>query len=809
MAEEKKKTLLKISGMTCATCAVTVEKSLSGLRGVTQAEVNLGRETAMVEYDTEKVKLSDLEHVVREAGYEVVHERVVLKIGGMTCATCVKTIESALRRLDGVVQADVNLGAEKAYVNYNPGITSVAEIRQAIEDAGYQYLGMGAEKVEDTEREVRERELRRKRNRMVAGFAVGIPLMILGYVPLKLPFPMAYLMLAASAPIFTYVSLPIFRAAYRALSHRNLTMDVMYSMGIGVAFVASVMGTFRIVLSGEFLFYETAVFLATFLTLGRYLEAKAKGRTSEAIRKLMGLQPRTATVVRDTEQIQIPVEDVQVGDILIVKPGEKIPVDGEVVAGESYVDESMITGEPIPRFKTDGDSVVGGTLNKNGVLRFRAEKVGKETVLFQIIRLVEQAQGSKPPVQRVADRAVTYFIPAVLLIAVVSFSVWYLVLGSSVHFALSTLISVLVVACPCALGLATPTAVTVGLGRGAELGILVKSGEALEICEKLTVMVFDKTGTLTEGRPEVTDIVAIGSEAREVLKLAASVEKNSSHPLAEAILRKAEEAGVRPVDVRRFDSFGGKGVKADLEGAQVVVGNKTLLEEQGIPISRETEERMSELESKGNTLTVVSSGKEVRGIIAIADTLKDTSKTAIAELQKRKIDVIMITGDNARTAQAIAGQLGIEHVLAEVLPVNKASEVRRLQEEGEVVAFVGDGINDAPALAQADVGIAIGGGTDVAIESGEIVLMKDDLLDAVAAVQLSRKVMSRIRQNLFWAFAYNSALIPVAAGMLYPLFGIAFRPELAGLAMAMSSVTVVTLSLLLKKYVPPVKRARA
>jgi Cu+-exporting ATPase len=735
----------------------------------------------------------------------VIHEKVTLKIGGMTCAICVKTIEDTLSRLDGIAGVTVNLGSEKAYVTYNPRIITIAEMKKAIEDVGYQYLGVAGEEAEDAERVARERDLQEKRNRFVVGFVIGIPLMILMYLPVSFPFSMAYFMLVVSTPAFIYVSHPIFSAAYRSLKNKNLNMDVMYSMGIGVAFVSSLLGTFEI-LRGEFMFYETALLLASFLTIGRYLEARAKGKTSEAIKRLMGLQPKTATVIRDTSEMEIPIEDVQINDRIVVKPGEKIPVDGEVIEGESYVDESMITGEPIPGLKQKGDSVVGGTLNKNSVLTLIARKIGRETVLAQIIKLVEDAQGSRPPVQRIADKAVSYFIPAVLTIALLSFAVWYFVLGNTLLFSLTALIAVLVIACPCALGLATPTAVTVGVGRGAELGVLVKSGEALEISERLTTIIFDKTGTLTKGKPEVTDIIGTGIDDRTLLTLAASVEKNSQHPLAEAIVRRAEERGIELEESEGFDTFGGKGVTARVAGKELLIGNRVLFEERAILYPEEVEEQVVHLEKEGKTVILIARDSKMSGIIAIADTLKETAKEAIKAFKDMGLNVVMITGDNARTAHAIAEHIGIERVLAEVLPQDKAEEVKKLQETGEVVAFVGDGINDAPALAQADVGIAIGSGTDVAIESGAIVLIKDDLMDAVSAVQLSKKVMSRIKQNLFWAFAYNTALIPMAAGILYPFFGITFKPELAGLAMALSSVTVVTLSLMLKNYIPPAKR---
>ncbi len=799
-----KKAEIKISGMSCATCAVAIEKSLSSLEGVKFVKVNLGTETAIVEYEPEKVDMSKMEKAVKSAGYEVVNERITVKIGGMTCAGCVKTIEKALKKLDGVVEVNVNLGSEKAYIVFNPKMTGMYEIKKAIEDAGYRYLGPEGEE-EDAETEMREKDLKGKLHRIIIGFAVGIPMLLLTYVPVELPIPMPYLMLIISAPVFLYLSFPIFSAAYRSLLNRNLSMDVMYSMGIGVAFVASIFGTFGIVLSKDFLFYDTAILLATFLMMGRYLEAKAKGKTSEAIKKLIGLQPKNAIVIKDGKEAEVPIEYVKIGDIILVKPGERIPVDGEVVEGESYVDESMITGEPIPVLKKAGDTVIGGTVNTNGMLRFRATKVGKDTVLAQIIKLVEEAQGSKPQVQRIADRAVAYFIPAVLMIALFSFGIWYLVMGNTLLFALTTLISVLVIACPCALGLATPTAVTVGIGRGAELGILIKNGEALEISEKITTVVFDKTGTLTEGKPEVTDIVAMDIKEDELLGIAASLEKNSEHPLGEAVVEKAEEMRIPLRGVDNFRAISGKGVIGRIDGVDAMVGNRILFMEKGLKYPEKIEKIISNLEKEGKTVVTVAFGGRIIGLIAISDRIKESAKEAVMELKKMGIKVAMITGDNRRTARTVAKNLGIDTVLAEVLPQDKAKEVKKLQKNGEVVAFVGDGINDAPAMAQADVGIALGSGTDIAMESGDIVLMKDNLRDVVAGIHLSRKVMARIKQNLFWAFAYNTALIPAAAGALYPAYGITFRPEWAGFAMAMSSVTVVTLSLLLKRYEPPLK----
>ncbi len=798
------KTDIRVAGMTCVMCVKAVENAVRELPGVFDAQVNLGKETTTVEWDREKTHLPDIEKAITDAGYQVIDEKRGIKIGGMTCVMCAGAIEKAIGAIEGVVAASVNLGAEKVQVTYNPGLVSPSDIRHAVEEAGYQYLGIEGEDTADLEAEARARDLREKRNRVIVGFIVGIPLMVLMFFPMAMHGFIPYIMLAVSTPVFLYISYPIFGAAWRALRNRNLNMDVMYAMGIGVSFAASLLGTFQIVLSREFLFYDSAVLLATFLSMGRYLETRARGKTGEAIKRLMGLQPKTATVVRDGQETQVAIQDVEVGNTIIVKPGEKLPVDGQVEAGESYVDESMITGEPIPGLKKIGDSVVGGTLNQNSVLTFTATKVGRDTVLAQIVRLVEEAQGSKPPVQRIADKVVTYFIPVVLAIALFSFGLWYFILGNTLLFALTTLISILVIACPCALGLATPTAVTVGVGRAAELGILIRNGEVLERSEKLNVVALDKTGTLTKGKPEVTDVVPLEGSEEALLGLAASVERYSQHPLADAIVARAKERQTLVPESAGFDTFGGKGVTALVDGQQVAAGNRLFLNEKGIVLPGDVEQRISLLEGAGKTVVLVAREGHIVGLIAIADTLKQTTPAAIAAFKRLGLQVIMITGDNERTARAIAQQAGIDRVVAEVLPRDKAAEIKKLQQAGNVVAFVGDGINDAPALAQADVGIAIGSGTDVAIESGEVVLIRDDLMDAVAGIQLSRKVMARIKQNIFWAFAYNTALIPIAAGILYPFFGITLKPEWAGLAMAMSSVTVVSLSLMLKRYRPAV-----
>jgi len=732
-----------------------------------------------------------------------------IKVSGMTCAMCVQSIEEALGDVDGVRAVTVNLATEKAHVEYDPDTTGVGAMKTAIEELGYGYVGLASEISEEDSNRAAEKSLASKRNRFTIGFAISLPLMALMYLPSGLSMmELSYLSLVVTSPALVYVAGPIFSAGFMALKNRNLNMDIMYSMGVGVAYAASVMGTFQIVLNMDFMFYETALMLAAFLMLGRYLEARAKGRTSEAIKKLMGLTPSEAFVVRDGTEVVVPLEEVVAGDTVVVKPGGKIPVDGTVISGESRVDESMMTGEPIPALKRAGSAVVGGTINGSGLLRFRAEKVGLDTALARIVAMVEEAQGSKPPVQKLADRAVAYFIPIVLTIAIASFAFWMLVGDGTLLFSTGVLISILVVACPCALGLATPTAVTVGVGRGAELGILVRNGEALENAEGITVVLLDKTGTITEGHPRVTDVIAEGISETELLALASAVESGSDHPLAEAVVAKAREIGIQPESPTDFASIDGKGVQGQANGKRISVGSLAFVSGGGVLIGNKRQEEASNLESLGRTVAFVAADGAFAGMLAIADPVKESSRAAVEGLRAMNIKVVMVTGDNRRTAEAIAKQVGIKDVRAEVLPGDKAEIVKELQARGEKVAFVGDGTNDAIAISQADVGIAIGGGRDVAIESGDIVLARNDPRDALAAIQLSKKVMTRIRQNLFWAFAYNSALIPVAAGILHPVFGISFRPEFAGLAMAMSSVTVITFSLTLKGYTPPARGRR-
>jgi Cu+-exporting ATPase len=814
--EKKKRIVLDIGGMHCATCAQTIEKRLPKLKGVIYATVNLAAEKAIIDYDPNVTDQKSIEDTISEVGYRVIHQNVTLKISGMHCAVCAQTIEKALNQKEGVYKAVVNFALETATVEYNPEQISLEGIKKAIRDVGYGVIEPEGD-VEDTEQKERNRETRSLKIKLAFSAVIAVTveffsnwkMLSLSVPPVDAYIPLILFFLAT--PVQFVVGRDFFVGAYKALRNRNPNMDVLVAMSTSAAYFYSVYVTF---FGAGNLYYSTAVMLMTFLILGKLLEAIAKGRTSAAIRKLMGLRAKTARVVRDNQEMEIPVEDVQVGDVVVVRPGEKIPVDGVVIEGYSGVDEKVITGESIPVEKKVGDQIVGATINKTGVLKFKATKVGADTVLAQIIKLVENALGSKAPIQRLVDVVSSYFVPAVMIAATAAFIVWYLLLTDFI-FALTIFIAVLIIACPCAMGLATPTAIMVGVGKGAENGVLIKSGEALETAHKLQAIVFDKTGTLTKGEPEVTDIVAVASLVgnpssvskkvekvgeEELLRLAAVAEKNSEHPLGEAIVRRARERHLEVVDPEFFTAIPGYGVEVKNDGRSVLLGNRKLMEKNNVNIGQ-LEEKMKALEEDGKTAMLVAVDGEAAGLIAVADTLMEYSVEAVRTLQKMGLEVVMITGDNERTAKAIARQVGVNRVLAEVLPEDKASEIKRLQDEGKVVAMVGDGINDAPALAQADIGIAVGSGTDVAMETGDIVLVKNDLRDVVISIQLSRATMSKIKQGLFWAFAYNTVLIPVAAGVLYP-FNILLDPVFAAAAMAFSSVSVVTNASLLKRFKP-------
>jgi len=815
--ENRKRIVLDIGGMSCVTCAQTIEKRLPKLKGIIYVTINFAAEKAIIDYDPNVVDQKAIEDAIVEVGYRVIHQTISLKITGMTCATCVQTIEKALNKKEGIYRANVNLALETATIEYNPAQISLEGIKKVIRDVGYDVIEP-EEGVEDAEKKERDREIRSLKIKLAFSAIIAViveffsnwKMLSLRFPPIDTHIPLIIFFFAT--PVQFIVGRDFFVGAYKALKNRNPNMDVLVAMSTSAAYFYSVYVTF---FGAGNLYYSTAVMLMAFLILGKLLEAIAKGRTSAAIRKLMGLRAKTARVIRDGNEIEVPVEDVQVGDIVVVRPGEKIPVDGVVTDGYSGVDEKVITGESIPVEKKIGDQVVGATINKTGMLKFKATKVGTDTVLAQIIKLVENALGSKAPIQRMVDVVSSYFVPAVMIIATAAFIVWYLLLIDFI-FALTVFIAVLIIACPCAMGLATPTAIMVGVGKGAENGILIKSGEALETAHKLQAIVFDKTGTLTKGEPEVTDIIPAASltsvhssTAKKVEKLgeekllqfAAVAEKNSEHPLGEAIVRRARERHLEVVDPEFFNAIPGYGVEVKHDSKTVLLGNRKLMEKNNINIAQ-LEEKMRALEEDGKTAMLVAVDGKAAGLIAVADTLMEYSLEAVKTLQKMRLEVIMITGDNERTAQAIARQVGVNRVLAEVLPGDKASEIKRLQDEGKIVAMVGDGINDAPALAQANIGIAVGSGTDVAMETGDIVLVKNDLRDVVISIQLSRATMSKIKQGLFWAFAYNTALIPVAAGILYPLMGVLLDPVFGAAAMAFSSVSVVTNASLLRRFKP-------
>ena len=819
---------LPIEGMHCASCVLSVNKTFGKIEGVEEVDADLASNKLHITVDTRKISYEQMEKLVKNLGFELHTDEMTIRIQGMHCASCTMNVENFLIRLDGIFDVKADLTSQSAKIRYDSSKVTLDEIDDVITSLGFELLGVEGQSEID-EDAIYHRDLKEKRNRIIVGLFFSAVLMILmfsGWDPLMgithsirdatgiHISSMGLLSLVVSIAPFLYVSLPILKAGINGLLHKNLNMDVMYSMGILVAYISSIFGTFGIILDHTFMFYDSAVMLPSFLMIGRYLEARAKKHTSDSIRELIGLQPTVATAIEVDDngeiisQREVSIADIVPNDLLLVKPGEKIPVDGDVVGGESYVDESMINGEPIPKVKKDGEEVFAGTINQDGVLYIRAKKIGKETVLSNIIRMVEKAQSSRPPVQKFANTIVSYFIPVILTIAILVFLIWYFVIGESLLFSLTCLISILVVACPCALGLATPTAVTVGVGRAAEYGILIKNGDTLENAGQIDIAAFDKTGTITEGRPEVDDIIPNGISSEELIKLAAAIEQNSTHPIAKAIVNKSKELNLKLDQSTDFENITGSGLKADLNGSEVLVGNLVLMEDYNVDVSAEQISKYHELESLSKTIIFLAKDKVILGILSLSDKIKVNSKRTIDELHKMGVETYMLTGDNEATALNVAREVGIGNVKAGVLPQNKLDIVKNAQaNHTKKVLFVGDGINDAPALTQSDIGVAMGNGTDIAMESGDIVIVEGNLENVVAAVQFSRKVMRRIKENIFWAFAYNTVLIPIAAGVLYPTFGITFKPALAGLAMALSSVTVITLSLMLKRYVPEIKRS--
>ena len=812
----------RIHGMTCASCAQRIEKVLSKLDGVSKASVNLASEELFVDFDAQLTGPEKIKEAVSKIGYQAEEKddsrTVSIPIGGMTCASCASRIEKVLKKLDGVDSAQVNLATETAQLRYNPGQVRLSGIREAIGKAGYQALEIKQENRLDEDRARRQKEISALWTKFLIAALFSLPLLYLAMAPMirfvNLPIPAfldmmrhplryALAQLVLVIPVVA-VGYTFYTVGFRALIHRSPNMDALIAMGTSAAVVYSVYNLIRVARGNadavHALYFETAGMIITLILLGRYLEAVSKGRTSEAIKKLMSLTPRTAIILKDGAETEIPIEDVEVGDTVIVKPGARIPVDGRVTAGHTAIDESMLTGESMPVDKNPGDPVYAATLNTTGMVRFEARKIGSDTALAQIIKLVEDAQGSKAPIARMADIVSSYFVPVVIAIAVISGILWYIFSGYDLRFALTIFISVLVIACPCALGLATPTAIMVATGKGAENGILFKGGEALETAHRVKTIVLDKTGTVTEGKPRLTDILASpGTDESALLQFAASAETASEHPLGQAIVLGARERGISLLPALGFNSLTGSGIRATIGGKQVLTGNQKLMADNGVDLTA-LGGASDRLADEGKTPVFVALDGQMAGILAVADVVKQNSRAAVARLRQMGVDVVMMTGDNQKTAAAIARQVGIDRVLAQVQPGDKAAEVKKLQGEGFRVAMVGDGINDAPALAQADIGIAIGSGTDVAMESADVILMHSDLMDVPTAIDLSRKTIRNIKQNLFWAFAYNVIGIPIAAGVLTLFGGPLLNPIFAAAAMSLSSVSVVTNALRLKRF---------
>jgi Cu+-exporting ATPase len=815
--------VFSIDGMTCASCAQTVEKAAQKLPGVKTANVNLATEKMNIQFDSSALTEADIQKAVADAGYTAISNTVkkTFNIEGMTCASCAQTIEKATQKLRGVNLSSVNLATEKLVVEYDPGMVNLTDIIKAVMDSGYEaHEEVATADTVDQDKEKKQKEIKSLWNRFLISALFTAPLLYIamGHLvnaplpdfinPMMNPEAFATVQLVLTLPVVV-VNSKIYRNGFKALSKGHPNMDSLISLGTSAAFLYGVFATVMIfrgeVAYANELYYETAAVILALIVLGKYLETLTKGKTSEAIKKLMGLAPKTALVVRNGKESEISIDEVVVGDIIVVRPGGKMPVDGVVIEGLTSVDESMLTGESIPVEKSVGDAIIGASINKNGTIRYKATKVGKDTALSQIIKLVEDAQGSKAPIAKMADIISGYFVPIVIAIAILSAIAWYFA-GQTGVFALTIAISVLVIACPCALGLATPTAIMIGTGKGAEHGVLFKSGTALETTHKLNTIVFDKTGTITEGKPKVTDIItAEGISETELLTLSASAEKGSEHPLGEAIVNSAEEKGLAFLKTETFNAIPGHGIEVTINGQDLLLGNKKLMDERHIGLGN-LASASDALASQGKTPMYIAKDGKIAGIIAVADTVKESSLRAIKKLHKMGIEVAMITGDNKRTAEAIAKQVGIDRVLSEVLPEDKANEVKKLQDEGKKVGMVGDGINDAPALAQADVGIAIGSGTDVAIESADVVLMRSDLMDVPTAVELSKSTIRNIKENLFWAFAYNILGIPFAMGVVYAFGGPLLSPVIAAAAMSFSSISVLLNALRLKGFQPSVMK---
>ncbi len=807
-----KKASMKIEGMSCSACANRIERIVNKLDGVEKGAVNFAAETLALEYDESAIELGQVEAAIEKAGFKVKKniKDYTFKVEGMTCSACANRVERVTQKIEGIELAVVNFATEKLTIKLDADVASYGQVKAAVEKAGFQLVSE-----EDTIKgeEKKHDEASKLLIRFIISLIFAVPLLIIsmGHMvgmplphlidPMMNPFNFGIVQLILTLPV-VMAGYKFYQVGIKNLIQLSPNMDSLIAIGTLTAFFYSVFGIYKITQGDAsyamHLYFESAAVILTLITLGKYLEAVSKGKTSQAIKALMGLAPKTATIERNGRELEVPIEEVVVGDLVLVKPGEKLPVDGEVIEGSTAIDESMLTGESIPVEKTVGSVVIGASINKTGFIKYKATKVGRDTALSQIVKLVEDAQGSKAPIAKMADIISAYFVPIVIGLAILS-SVAWLLAGETGVFALSIFISVLVIACPCALGLATPTAIMVGTGKGAEYGVLIKGGEALETTHKLSKLIFDKTGTITEGKPKVTDIVTTNLSEEQLLIYAASAEKGSEHPLGEAIVRAAIDRGYQLCELESFNAIPGHGIEVSIQGKQMLLGNKKLMIEKTIDVSS-LSETSDQLAYDGKTPMYMAIDGQLAGIIAVADTVKESSKKAIETLHQMGIKVAMITGDNQKTADAIARQVGIDLVLAEVLPADKANEVKKLQETGVKVGMVGDGINDAPALAQADIGIAIGSGTDVAIESADIVLMKSDLMDVSTAIKLSKATIRNIKENLFWAFAYNVLGIPVAMGLLHLLGGPLLNPMIAAAAMSLSSVSVLLNALRLRRF---------
>ena len=807
-----KKASMKIEGMSCSACANRIERIVNKLDGVEKGAVNFAAETLALEYDESAIELGQVEAAIEKAGFKVKKniKDYTFKVEGMTCSACANRVERVTQKIEGVELAVVNFATEKLTIKLDADVASYGQVKAAVEKAGFQLVSE-----EDTIKgeEKKHDEASKLLIRFIISLIFAVPLLIIsmGHMvgmplphlidPMMNPFNFGIVQLILTLPV-VMAGYKFYQVGIKNLIQLSPNMDSLIAIGTLTAFFYSVFGIYKITQGDAsyamHLYFESAAVILTLITLGKYLEAVSKGKTSQAIKALMGLAPKTATIERNGRELEVPIEEVVVGDLVLVKPGEKLPVDGEVIEGSTAIDESMLTGESIPVEKTVSSVVIGASINKTGFIKYKATKVGRDTALSQIVKLVEDAQGSKAPIAKMADIISAYFVPIVIGLAILS-SVAWLLAGETGVFALSIFISVLVIACPCALGLATPTAIMVGTGKGAEYGVLIKGGEALETTHKLSKLIFDKTGTITEGKPKVTDIVTTNLSEEQLLIYAASAEKGSEHPLGEAIVRAAIDRGYQLCELESFNAIPGHGIEVSIQGKQMLLGNKKLMIEKTIDVSS-LSETSDQLAYDGKTPMYMAIDGQLAGIIAVADTVKESSKKAIETLHQMGIKVAMITGDNQKTADAIARQVGIDLVLAEVLPADKANEVKKLQETGVKVGMVGDGINDAPALAQADIGIAIGSGTDVAIESADIVLMKSDLMDVSTAIKLSKATIRNIKENLFWAFAYNVLGIPVAMGVLHLFGGPLLNPMIAAAAMSLSSVSVLLNALRLRRF---------